>query len=249
MTGVAAWIEPDWPAMPGVRAAFSLRHPGLSKSPWDGLNLGEHVGDDHADVTQNRQSLQQALALPASPCWLQQVHGLQVLSFQQWRPGIAADGLWANQGGAVCAVMVADCLPILLRSSDGRCVAALHAGWRGLAAGIVEQFLDDMQALQPGRRWQAWLGPCIGPTAFEVGDEVRTAFVSRWPSALSCFSPHGSGHWLADLQRLAQLQLRAKGVSELWCDRRCTFNNPEQFFSFRRDSRTGRMAALIWLEI
>ena len=241
------WIEPDWPALPGLHAAFTLRaRGGVSHAPWDSFNLGLHVGDDARAVAANRAHLERALHLPAAPCWLEQVHGTRVVEATAGWQVPRADAVWTAQSGRVCAVMVADCLPILLRDSEGRCMAAIHAGWRGLADGIVTKTLQRLNVWHPKRRWQAWLGPCIGPDAFEVGDDVRQAFIQRWDDSEQAFTAHDSNRWLADLALLARIQLRQQGVHEIWGGRWCTFNDPARFFSYRRDSVTGRMAALIW---
>ncbi|MGJ8668519.1 MAG: peptidoglycan editing factor PgeF [Oceanococcus sp.] len=248
MSGAANWLEPNWPAIPGVRAAFSLRYPGCSEAPWAGLNLGAHVGDDAQQVQRNRKLLADALGLPERPPWLNQVHGTRLLAHSDAVEGDAADAIWTSLPRKVCAVMVADCLPILLRDQTGQCVAAIHAGWRGLEEGIVGAVISELRRRHPEATWQAWLGPCIGPNAFEVGSEVQQAFVRLDAQAQAHFRPARAGHWLADLRALAQLQLCANGVTDIWRSEACTFNNSEQFFSFRRDYVTGRMAALIWRE-
>lgn len=241
------WIEPDWPALPGVHAAFTLRAGGgYSRAPWDSFNLGRHVGDEASAVAANRAHLEHALALPSAPCWLEQVHGTRVVEATAGWQVPRADAIWTAQPERVCAVMVADCLPILLRDSEGRCIAAIHAGWRGLADGIVTTTLRRLNERHPKLRWQAWLGPCIGPDAFEVGDDVRQAFIQRWGESEQAFTAHDSNRWLADLAQLARIQLRQQGINEIWGGRWCTFNDPARFFSYRRDSVTGRMAALIW---
>lgn len=240
------WIEPDWPALPGLHAAFTVRAGGVSSAPWDSFNLAQHVGDDGQAVVRNRTRLVKALNLPSEPCWLEQVHGTRVVEATAGWQVPRADAVWTGQAGRVCAVMVADCLPILLRDCDGRCIGAIHAGWRGLANGIVEDCVQRLDALHGRPRWQAWLGPCIGPKAFEVGDDVRQAFVRRWRSSEQAFTRSGSDRWLADLVQLARIQLRQLGVNEIWGGHWCTYTDPVRFFSYRRDSVTGRMAALIW---
>lgn len=256
MAGAARWIEPGWPALGSVRAAFSLRQPGHSAAPWDSLNLGTHVGDDSQHVARNRQALATALDLPAQPPWLEQVHGQRVVSVTEADNDRRADAIWSDQPGQVCAVMVADCLPLLLRDDSGRYVAAVHAGWRGLAGGVIQATLATLAQHAPQAQWQAWLGPCIGPQAFEVGDEVRAAFCRKWPQAGECFVPspspspssssQSSQRWLADLQGLAAQLLQRQGISQIWRERACTYSHPQQFFSYRRDGQCGRMAALIW---
>lgn len=242
----STWLEPDWPALPGVRAAFTLRRGGVSQAPWDSLNLGAHVGDDPAHVHANRRRVCERLSLPAEPCWLEQVHGTRMVEATAGWQVPRADAIWTRQTGRVCAVMVADCLPVLLRDTTGQCVVAIHAGWRGLAAGIIEQSLQMLAQSHGGARWQAWLGPCIGPAAFEVGPDVRAAFIQRWAHSQEAFAAKGEGRWFADLPRLARIQLAQCGVDEIWGGRWCTHSDAQSFFSYRRDSVTGRMAALIW---
>lgn len=237
-------LVPDWPAPPRVRAAFTLRTGGVSGGPFASLNLGDHVGDDPAAVASNRRRLREALHLPAEPLWLNQVHGREVARFDG-APRPDADAAMALQPGQVCAVLVADCLPVLFADRDGRCVAASHAGWRGLAAGVLERTVEALPAA-PGAL-VAWLGPAIGPQAFEVGEEVRDAFVAAQPEAAEEFAPQAAGRWLADLWGLARRRLAAAGVGAVYGGRGCTVSEPQRFFSYRRDGVTGRMAALVWL--
>lgn len=261
------WLTPDWPAPPGVHAVFTTRQGGVSVAPWDSMNLGDHVGDAPAQVAANRALLGQAMG--AKPVFLQQVHGTAVLLLDDETPqGLAADAAMSSQRGLACTVMVADCLPVLFAHADGSAVAAAHAGWRGLAGqqgkGILEQTCEDFRALAQSGRAQsaintiAWLGPCIGPTAFEVGAEVRTAFVEGDPEAAACFTALASGKYLADLAGLARLRLQALGVTQIYGNDGtppwCTVGNASRFFSHRRDAgiqgngfgTTGRMAACIW---
>jgi YfiH family protein len=239
------WLEPNWPAPPGVGAAFSLRTPGVSEAPYAGLNLAMHVGDDPEHVARNREALSQALKLPSAPCWLEQVHGTRVV-----RAGgeslPAADGIWSDAPGEVCAVMVADCLPVLLADVQGRCVAAVHAGWRGLCAGVLEEAVQAMRKVVGDVPLQAWLGPCIGPGAFEVGHDVHRAFLQGDASLDMAFIPSDAGRWLADLGLLAQRRLFAVGVGSVFRSELCTRSDSHRFFSYRREGVTGRMAALIW---
>lgn len=268
------WLVPDWPAPAGVRAVCTTRAGGVSLPPYDSLNLGTHVGDAAPAVAHNRGVLAQALG--ATPVWLNQVHGTALLSLQgqTYAEAPTADGAWTATRGPVCTVMVADCLPVLLCSADGTWVAAAHAGWRGLAGeggfGVLEATLE---AFRPGAQvktaWAAtdliaWLGPCIGPTAFEVGQEVRDAFVqdvqgaqnlrdsAQVDSVSACFVPLGQGKYLADLAGLARQRLAALGVSRVYGNDSspawCTVGNPSRFFSHRRDRVSGRMAACIWRE-
>jgi len=237
-------IEPDWPAPPHVRAACTTRRGGVSRSPYESLNLGDHVGDDPAAVDENRARLAAALDLPEQPHWLKQVHGCAVAEAAAG-PGCEADAVYADRPDQLCAVLTADCLPLLLCDRDGREVAAVHAGWRGLAGGVIEAAVARMAAA-PGDLL-AWLGPAIGPDAFEVGDEVRAAFVAQNPASADAFRPSPTGRWLADIYRLARLRLAACGLESVHGGTHCTYSEPERFFSYRRDGATGRMASLVWL--
>ena len=239
------WIRPDWPAPPRVRAGFTTRLGGVSAPPYHALNLGDHVGDDPAAVDENRRRLTEALALPAVPRWLNQVHGCRVVSAGEVTAGCEADASFTRVPGVVCAVLTADCLPLLLCDREGEGVAAVHAGWRGLADGVVEAAVRRLGL--PPERLLAWLGPAIGPERFEVGDEVYRRFVQAHPEARAAFRP-AAGRWLADIYTLARLRLRHCGVEAVFGGDRCTFTEHELFFSYRRDGVTGRMAAVIWLE-
>lgn len=248
-------LTPDWPAPAGVRAVCTTRLGGVSVAPYASLNLGDHVGDDPAHVAANRAILQEAIG--ARPVFLNQVHGTAVLALDAATPnGTVADACFTDQPGVACTVMVADCLPVLFATADGRRVAAAHAGWRGLAGqgglGILEATVKQMQANHTkANDILAWLGPCIGPQAFEVGDEVRAAFTASNPLAGDCFKPLVPGKWLADLAGLARLRLRALGLSQIYGNDSsaawCTAGNASRFFSYRRDRVTGRIAASIWL--
>ncbi|WP_313385668.1 purine nucleoside phosphorylase YfiH [Pantoea sp.] len=240
-----SWIQPDWPAPANVGACSTLRGGGVSLAPWDTFNLGGHVGDDPAHVAANRESLVERAALPAMPRWLEQVHGTDVVRLPavQAEP-LRADACLTRETGVVCAVMTADCLPVLFCSYDGTEVAAAHAGWRGLCAGVLENTLA--QFASPAGQIHAWLGPAIGPDAFEVGSEVRDAFMAHDARAQQAFRPAGAKYF-ADIWLLAQQRLQAAGVTSVSMTRRCTFQESGDFFSFRRDGTTGRMASLIWL--
>lgn len=238
-------LRPAWPAPPGIRAATTTRVGGVSRDTFAGLNLASHVGDEPADVARNRALLREALALPGEPLWLSQVHGRVVVDAAQASEGAEADASFSTEPGVVCAVMTADCLPVLFADRAGGAVAAAHAGWRGLAGGVLEETLARFE--EPARV-MAWLGPAIGPRAFEVGDEVRAAFCEAQAEAEHCFLPNGPGHWLADIYALARLRLGAAGVGEVYGGGRCTYSEPELFYSYRRSRRTGRMASLIWIE-
>lgn len=237
-------IRPDWPAPAHIQALTTTREGGVSAAPYDRCNLAMHVGDRAADVAVNRQRVHSALALPAEPLWLSQVHGDQVIEATQAAPGSTADGSYTNATGVVCAVLTADCLPVLLTDRAGSCVAAVHAGWRGLAAGVIEAAVRALPAA-PGELL-AWLGPAIGPDAFEVGTEVRQAFVEFDPEAARAFRSRGD-KWLADIYQLARLRLAAVGVNAVFGGGDCTFTDRDRFYSYRRDGRTGRMASLIWI--
>jgi polyphenol oxidase len=238
------WLAPDWPAPPNVRALTTLRSGGVSKPPYASLNLAAHVGDDPDAVAGNRSLLLHAAALPAEPCWLEQVHGTRVIDAADWRPGVEADAMVAMQPGRVCVVLTADCLPVLICDVSGTRVAAVHAGWRGLAGGVIEAAIRALD-VEPGRLI-AWLGPAIGPDAFEVGGEVRARFTDADPAASSMFRPGRPGHWLADLFGLARLRLRAAGVDAIHGGGQCTVSRHHRYYSYRRDGTTGRMASLIW---
>lgn len=240
------FIRPDWPAPTRVRAAQTQRAGGASAAPYASLNLGDHVGDARAAVYANRVALSAALALPRAPSWLQQVHGTVVVDAAAVTTPIAADGSFATGSDAVCAVLTADCLPVLLCTRSGDAVAALHAGWRGLADGVVEAGVRALA--RPGRDLLAWLGPAIGPEKFEVGAEVRAQFCAHDPAAITAFKPVAAGKWMADIYALARQRLVALGVTGVYGGGWCTQSDPHRFYSYRRDGATGRMATLIWLQ-
>lgn len=257
----------DWPLPPGVQAVCTHRLGGVSLPPYAGFNLGDHVHDNPDAVAANRAELQAMLGV--RPVFLQQVHGVDVLHLQADTPdGSVADACWSATAGVACTIMVADCLPLLLTDASGRVVAAAHAGWRGLAHGVIENTVAALcqhNAVQ-AHQLSVWLGPCIGPTAFEVGDEVRQAFVAHDPDAQRCFSAHSpaqaasalpsaqpsapSQKWLADLAGLARARLLALGIAHVYGNDStpawCTVLQRSRFFSFRRDGVTGRFAACIW---
>ena len=236
-----AVLRPQWGAPAGVHAACTLRTGGASGAPWDTLNMGGHVGDDPAAVAENRRRVGVSLALPAEPRWLEQVHGTRVADAATAGP---ADAAVTREPGHVLAILVADCMPVLFASADGGVLGAAHAGWRGLAAGVLEATLAAMRV--PAASVHAWLGPAIGPVAFEVGDEVRAAFMQRDAGAGQAFTANARGRWQCDLALLARQRLAAAGVQRVTGAALCTASNPLQCFSFRRDGRTGRMAALLW---
>lgn len=238
-------LTAGWPAPARVRTLITTRDGGVSLAPYASLNLGQHVGDDPAAVAENRARLR--ACLPAEPFWLNQVHGIGVQEACADAPDVPsdADAGFTRQPGVVCAVMTADCLPVLLTDRSGSVVAAAHAGWRGLCNGIIEATIARMAV--PASDILAWLGPAIGPDAFEVGPEVRAAFMAHDPTAASAFAAIPDGKYLADIYLLARQRLNACGVTEVHGGDACTVTGRERYFSYRRDGRTGRMASLIWL--
>ena len=239
-------IQPDWPAPQRVHSLMTTREGGVSDAPWASFNLGDHVGDDPAHVVANRVRLRQQL--PAEPQWLKQVHSAHVVELGR-DTDREADASYTRQTGQVCAVLTADCLPVLFCDRAGSVVAAAHAGWRGLAAGVLEATVAAMQV--PPGEVLAWMGVAIGPQAFEVGDDVRQAFVHQYPESALAFVPHPAstpGKWLADIYQLARIRLTRSGVQAIFGGGRCTFNEAESFYSYRREGITGRMASLVWLE-
>ena len=255
------WLVPQWPVPAQVRAVCTTRAGGCSQAPYDSMNLGDHVGDCPQDVAANRHLLQQAIGVP--PVFLSQVHGTHAVWLSdQTAHGTTADACITDQTRVACTIMVADCLPVLFTNVQGTRVAAAHAGWRSLAgeggAGILEAVFASFKAVvQDGIEFDAteiitWLGPCIGPQAFEVGAEVRHAFVGHDPASGVMFTPGASGKWLADLQGLARLRLQALGMTRIYGNDGsrawCTVSQPSRFFSHRRDRISGRMAACIWME-
>jgi YfiH family protein len=241
-------LLPEWRVPGAVRAAFTLRRGGVSAPPFDSLNLGAHVGDEAAAVAENRRRVRQRLALPAEPDWIEQVHGTRVADLDEERdaPRAPADAALTRTPGRVCAVQVADCLPVLIAARNGSAVAAAHAGWRGLAAGVLEQTVTSLGIACEGLI--AWLGPAISAPHFEVGGEVRAAFLTHDAEAETAFAMNARGRWQCDLAALARRRLAALGVEEICGGHWCTFADAARFFSFRRDGRCGRMAALVWLE-
>jgi polyphenol oxidase len=208
------------------------------------MNLGLRTGDDDAAVRANRRRLREMV--PQEPAWVRQVHGSQVILADDAPADIEADGSVARRAGTVCAVLVADCMPVLMCTRTGTCIGIAHAGWRGLSSGVLENTLHAMNA--PPQDIIAWLGPAIGPDAFEVGADVRDAFVATDPDAAAAFRPGPKGKWFADLFTLARRRLTQCGVADIYGGGLCTFRDPERFYSYRRDKVTGRMAALIWME-
>ena len=247
-----AWIEPDWPAPAGVRALSTLRSGGVSAAPYASLNLGGHVGDAPEAVAQNRRTLAAAAGLPSEPAWLAQIHGVEVVDLDavrhQGTSGLPppADSAFTRRVGRVWAILTADCLPILLAADSGDLVAAAHAGWRGLAGGVIEATVRAL-GVEPARL-MAWLGPAIGPQHFEVGPEVRDALLQGDLGAQEAFVPNARGRFMADLAALARRRLVSLGVDRIYGGGHCTFSDGVRYFSHRRDGITGRQATLIWLE-
>ncbi|HYQ93271.1 MAG TPA: peptidoglycan editing factor PgeF [Burkholderiales bacterium] len=237
------WITPDWPAERRVHALITTRDGGVSPGKFASLNLSMRVGDDPHCVARNRAILR--ACLPAEPAWVIQVHGTAVVDAARATPDAEADGVVTQSPGEVCAVMTADCLPVLLSDRAGRSVGIAHAGWRGLAGGIVENVVRAMGV--PSRDIIAYIGPGIGARRYEVGEDVRKAFVGKDPAAASSFEPRENGTYFADLRDLARRRLAAAGVAEVHDGEFCTASE-SRFFSYRRDRTTGRMASLIWLE-
>lgn len=244
-----AWLQPEWDAPPRVRVVSTLRTGGVSKGEYAQLNLANHVGDDLQAVRENRARLSAAAGLPGAPLWLDQVHGTTVAE----HPGALAEGITPPQAdaavtfasGRVCSVMTADCLPVVLTDRAGSRVGVAHAGWRGLAGGVLEATVQALR-VHPDQLL-AWLGPAISQTAFEVGPEVRAAFVARSVANADAFVVNAAGRYQADLYALARNALGAAGVRYISGGGVCTSSDSQRFFSFRRDGRTGRMATLAWL--
>lgn len=241
----AFWLEADWPAPVHVRAGITIRSGGDSLGPYESFNLGEHVGDDPQAVQSNRSRLCRCLDLPSEPLWLDQEHGAR--QYDPARPDDRrADSSRTESCGTVCAILTADCVPVLLCNRDGTEIAAAHAGWRGICAGVVGTAVARFRQRRPGI--MAWLGPHIGPAPYVVGPEVRAACMATVPDAEAAFTPSGTGGWHADLGRLVRAALAECGVSDCFDSALCNFAHAELFYSYRRDGRTGRMASLIWME-
>lgn len=240
------FITPNWSAPEQVKAYTTTRQGGYSLSPYDGFNLADHVGDDAEAVRANRAALTQTLNLSCQPVWLKQVHGNQIVTAAIENTNCAADAAFTMEPRHVCVVLTADCLPVLFCDRAGTRVAATHAGWRGLAGGILETTLQHLNL--PAQEILVWLGPAIGSQAFEVGNEVREAFMSYLPQAENAFKPSRQDHWLGDLYLLARQRLAHQGVTAVFGGDFCTYTDAERFYSYRRDKVTGRMASLIWLD-
>lgn len=239
-------IKPNWPAPTNVHAYTTMRQGGYSQASFAGLNLSTAVDDDDKAVARNRELLQTKLELPKTPIWLQQTHATTVVDLgKSRRKHPIADASFSRRKNVVCGVLTADCLPILLCNHQGNCVAAIHAGWRGLAAGIIEATLDTLKL--SAEETLAWLGPAIGATAFEVGSEVYSAFIDQDPQTEAAFKPLTKDKWLADIYHLARLKLAQNDVTHIYGGDYCTYTESDKFYSYRRDgANTGRMASLIW---
>lgn len=236
------WIEPEWPAPANIHAATTLRTGGVSSGNYASFNLARHVSDRHENVASNRRRMKQMLGLPGNPLWLQQVHGKHVVRADRIKAPVRADASFTRKAGVVCAVLTADCLPVLFSTCDGSQIAVAHAGWRGLLSGVIEatlKALDDMDLL-------VWLGPAIGPQCFEVGGEVRRAYLHKSAHFASAFRQLSENKWFADIYLLARQTLWQHGIEHIYGGGFCTVSDKERFFSYRRDGETGRMATLIW---
>ena len=238
-------IQPNWSVPSTIQACCTTRQGGVSAAPFNSLNLALHVGDDPDLVAQNRKLLRDQLELPAEPCWINQTHGTQTVTLER-DASRDADAAVTRVPGTIAVVMTADCLPILLCNRTGSEVSAVHAGWRGLQAGVVQSALATMNS--PNHQLIAWIGPGISQACFEVGDEVRTAFIDLMPHAQIFFNANRRGRWQCDLAGLAEQVLKAQGVGEIYRDSHCSYRDADGFFSYRRNATTGRMASLIWIK-
>ncbi len=244
MPDVIPLIRPDWPAPAGIQACATTRSGGVSRGAWAELNLGRHCGDDGEATAENQRRL--AACLPAAPRWLKQVHGTRLIHLDDWRPDIEADAAWTDRPGQVAAILTADCLPILLADRRGSLVAALHAGWRGLAAGLIAQVIRALPV--PSRDLLAWIGPGISAAHYEVDERLRAAFVDSDRALSGCFLANARGRWQADLKAIAAHQLGQAGLVSISDCGLCTAALPDRFYSWRRDGGyTGRQASLIWI--
>jgi hypothetical protein len=269
MNGTKHWLTPDWPVPANVHAATTLRTGGVSYGAYASLNPAMHVGDDADLVTQNRQRIKELLALPCDPVWLDQIHSNRAVPAIATKALQQADASYTAEPGVVCAVLTADCLPLLACTADGSLVAAIHAGWRGLLAGVIGNTIAAMEiplnppfskgeaSIEPnppiykrGARgdFLVWLGPAIGPDCFEVGAEVRDAFLEKSAAFSAAFKQQSNGKWLADIYQLARIDLAMLGIDKVYGGNFCTVTDHECFYSYRRDKQTGRMATLIWRE-
>ena len=244
----STFIIPDWPAPANVCAMQTTRIGGVSQAPYNSLNFGAHVNDDALAVGHNRQLL--SPYLPSEPVWMNQVHGIKAIDAATASCVVEADAAYASKANTVCVTMTADCLPVLLCDEAGSVVAAVHAGWKGLLDGVIESTIKSMQLAMPNLATQnlmAWLGPAIGPQAFEVGTEVREAFIAKDANAVLAFESIANDKWLGNIYQLARQRLNTIEVSKIYGGGLCTYTDEARFFSYRRDDVTGRMASIIWL--
>jgi polyphenol oxidase len=243
------WLVPDWPAPANVHAATTLRTGGVSKKPYLSLNTAIHVNDTIEQVLHNRKVISDMLNLPAEPVWLDQIHSIRIVKAVKTAIPQQADASYSNDSGVVCTVMTADCLPLLICSKNGEKIAAIHAGWRGLLAGVITNSISKLTSLAPitiATELLIWLGPAIGPNCFEIGSEVREAFIKKSKHYEKAFKVQNNGKYLADIYQLARIELNAIGITNIYGGTYCTMTEKERFFSYRRDNQTGRMATLIW---
>lgn len=240
------FIQPNWPAPKNISAFSTLRQGGISPPPYDSLNLGTNVDDNIENIQTNRRILQESLAIPSEPIWLKQIHSNIVLPGTEKTRYLEADASYTNQNDTVCAVLTADCLPILLCNRQGTYVAAIHAGWRGLQKHIIDSTLDNIPC--DSEDLMAWLGPAIGSKHFEVGDEVRDLFIVMDENLDKAFKPSINNRWLCDIYAIARLQLNKRHITQIYGGDYCTYSDSSKFYSYRRDgAKTGRMASLIWI--
>lgn len=240
------WIEANWPAPAHVHAGTTTRLGGTSSASYDSFNLAEHVGDDRHKVNANRELLRRYLQLPANPVWLRQAHGNHVINARTAARNTTADGSYTDTAGIVCAVLTADCLPLLLCDTRGMEIAAIHIGWRSFSSNIIRNALAVFSV--PPSELMAWLGPCISSNHYEVGNDVRDPCLERSTLFDIAFTPVRDGHWRADLARLAKLELEEHGLDNIYGGEYCTFAEKSLFYSYRREGTTGRMASLIWMD-
>ena len=240
------FMVPDWPAPKNVRSMVTTRSGGVSVGPYASFNLADHVGDNPQAVAENRKRLRELVPeLPDDPLWLKQVHGVRCVNAEIQTSGVVADASWSGSADKVCAILTADCLPLLLCNDAGTVVSAIHVGWQGLVTGVIETAVNSLPVAPPSL--MAWMGPAIGPTAFEVGADVRDAFYLHDAASANAFTSIAKGKWLGDLYLLARQRLNALRVTRIYGGSECTVTDAERWFSFRRDKVSGRMASLIWL--
>ncbi len=243
------WLVPDWPAPVNIHAATTLRTGGVSKEPYLSLNPATHVNDLTERVLQNQKIISDMLSLPADPIWLDQIHSNRIVKAGKTATPQQADASYSSESGVVCVVMTADCLPLLICSKDGKKIAAIHAGWRGLLSGVISNSISELAGVPPIAKptdLLVWLGPAIGPNCFEIGIEVREAFIEKSKDYEKAFKVKNNGKYLADIYQLAKIELNTLGIINIYGGTYCTMTEKDRFFSYRRDNQTGRMATLIW---